>query len=79
MSHHLMVYILMPNGEKIEKAKVGYLIQGPKKEKQKVMTMAMREGFGADVRMKDKGTYLIKTKVVLNGKKIIDQFNYHIQ
>jgi len=78
MTHHLMVYIKAPHGHQIEKAKVGYMIQDPKNEKQKAMTMAMGDGFGADVKMKNKGAYSIKTKILVNDKKLMDEFSHHV-
>ena len=77
-THHLMLYIKAPHGHPVEKAKVGYLLQGPGGEKQKAMTMSMGGGFGADVAMKDMGGYNIKTKFVVNDKKMTDQFTHHI-
>jgi hypothetical protein len=77
-THHLMLYIKDPHGHPVEKAKVGYLLQGPTGEKQKAMTMSMGGGFGADVNMKNMGAYTIKTKIVVGDKKMKDQFSHHM-
>ena len=77
-THHLMLYIKSPHGHPEENATVGYLLQGPSGEKQKTMTMAMGGGFGADVAMKSKGGYTMKTKIVVADKKMMDKFVHHM-
>ena len=75
-SHHLMVYIVDPQGQPVAHGKVGYLVTGPDGE-QKAMTMPMSGGYGADVDFEPVGTYTVKTKVVApDGKKLMDEFTY---
>ncbi len=76
MTHHLMVYIKSPNGHSLEKAKIGYLVLNPDGSKNKAMTMHMNGGHGADVNFHQKGRYTIKTKAVVDGKKLVDTFEY---
>ncbi len=78
-THHLMVFIKAPHGHAVENAKVGYMVTGPDGEKQKAMAMGMSGGFGADVNLKQKGTYTISTKVVEGNKKLVDKFSYEIK
>ncbi len=75
-SHHLMLYIEGPKGEKIKDAKVGYLVTSSDGNKQKAMTMAMTGGYGADVDFKAAGSYTVKTKVVHGEAKLADEFEY---
>lgn len=77
-SHHLMLYVVGPDGAKIEDAKVGYKVEGPAGE-QKTMAMAMKGGYGADVELGAKGTYEIKTKAVVGGKSLVDEFKYDVK
>ena len=39
--HHLMTYVVDPQGKPVTDAKVGYLVIGPDGNKQKVMAMGM--------------------------------------
>jgi hypothetical protein len=76
---HLMVYINDLNGQPVTRAKIGYLIVGPKGVKQKVMAMAMKDSFGGDVNLQAKGSYIIKTKALIGDKKLLDRFTYEIK
>jgi hypothetical protein len=80
-THHLMVYIAPSPGKPVVEAKVGYLIKGPGKDKdpQKAMAMGMGGGFGADVNLRDPGTYTIKTKVAIGEASFIDTFEYVVE
>ncbi|GAB6061955.1 hypothetical protein [Deferrisoma palaeochoriense] len=78
-THHLMVYVMGPNGEKVTDAKAGYKIVGPDGTEQKAMCMAMNGGFGADVNFKEKGTYTIKTKIVAGDTTLLDEFTYTVE
>jgi len=77
-SHHLMLYVVGPDGKKVTEGKVGYKVEGPDGRVQKAMAMGMNGAFGADIDFKVKGTYTIKTKVVADGKKLIDTFSYKV-
>lgn len=76
-THHLMVYIKAPHGHAVETAKVGFLVEGPSGTKQKKMAMGMGGGFGSDVNLADTGAYSVNTKVVVDGKSLIDRFEHH--
>ena len=69
-THHMMVYILTPDGGKVEDAKVGYLVEGPGGTKQKMMAMGMQGAYGADLDFKQKGTYTVKMKAVSGRQKV---------
>ncbi len=75
-SHHLMVYVQGPDGKAVESAKVGYMVTGPDNAEQKAMAMAMEGGYGADVDLKSKGDYKVKTKAVVGDKTLTDDFTY---
>lgn len=75
-THHLMVYAKDAKGA--VKGKAGFVITGPDGNTEKVMCMAMGDGFGADIKMKTPGNYTIKTKVSGNGKDLKDEFTYNL-
>lgn len=79
MTHHLMVYITSPEGHALETAKVGYLVEGPDNAEQKLMTMGMHGGFGADINFQAPGMYTVKTKAVAGDKKLFDKFMYEVK
>jgi hypothetical protein len=76
---HLMIYIVNEKKEAVKKGKVGYLVVGPDGSNQKVMAMAMKEAFGADVDFTAKGTYTINAKALVGNAKLIDQFTYDVK
>lgn len=78
-THHMMVYIMAPDGGKVEDAKVGYLVNGPDGTKQKMMAMGMKNAYGADFDFKKKGTYTVKMKAVTADKKFMDEFTYEVE
>jgi hypothetical protein len=78
-TNHLMVYIKDSEGKTIEDAKVGYLVEGPDGSTQKLMCMGMGGGYGSDLKLTDSGAYVIKTKAVANGKKLVDEFTYTVK
>ena len=78
-THHLMVYVLDPDGRPVEGAKLGYLVEGPDGAKQKLMAMGMQGAFGANANFKTKGTYTVKTKFLAGDKKLLDKFSYEVK
>ena len=78
-THHLMVYVKDSDGNGVEAAKLGYLVEGPDGAKQKLMTMGMQGAYGANVNFEDKGTYTVKTKFVVGDKKLFDSFSYEVK
>lgn len=75
ITNHLMVYITDPGGKPVS-GKIGFFITGPDGKEQKTLTMGMHDGYGADVSFKEKGIYVIKTKAVIGGKTLLDEFSY---
>ena len=78
-THHLMVYVMDPDGRPVEGAKLGYLVEGPDGAKQKLMAMGMQGAFGANANFKTKGTYIVKTKFLAGDKKLLDKFSYEVK
>ena len=78
-THHLMVFIKSPQGDTVTADKVGFLIIGPDGKEQKVMTMGMSGGYGADVNLSQPGEYTVKTKALLGEKKLTDSFTYTVK
>lgn len=78
-THHMMVYIMAPDGGKVEDAKVGFLVNGPDGTKQKIMAMGMQGAYGADLDLKQKGPYTVKIKAVSGDQKFLDEFTYEVK
>ena len=76
---HLMVTITDPEGSKVEKGKVGFLVKGPNGSKQKAMAMGMKGSYGADVDIGEKGAYTVKTKAIIGDRKLFDNFSYEMK
>ncbi|MCF8036027.1 MAG: hypothetical protein K9K62_04045 [Desulfobacteraceae bacterium] len=75
-THHLMVYIIDPEGSPVNEAKVGFLVKGPEGKQQKVMAMGMAGGYGADISLQHPGEYTIRTKAVAGDETLLDSFEY---
>lgn len=75
-THHLMVFIKGPSGP--VSGKTGFMVSGPDGKTEKVMCMAMGEGYGADVTMAKPGSYTIKTRVAAGDKVLKDSFTYDL-
>lgn len=78
MTHHLMVYVSDSSGNSVTSAKVGYLVEPPDGSNQKLMCMGMGGGYGADVNFAASGTYMVKSKLVVGDKKILDKFSHKV-
>ena len=78
-THHLMVYVMDPDGQAVQQAKLGYLVEGPNGAKQKLMAMGMQGAYGANVDFRNKGSYTIKTKIVTGDKKLFDRFSHEVE
>ena len=76
---HLMVTITGPEGSKVEKGKVGFLVKGPDGSKQKAMAMGMKGSYGADFDIGEKGVYTVKTKAIIGDRKLFDNFSYEMK
>ena len=77
--HHIMVYIMDKNHQKVLEGKVGFMIIDSEGNSQKIMSMFMSEGFGITADMKNKGIYTITTKAVLGDEKLMDKFTYEMK
>lgn len=75
-THHMMVYVVSPDGTPVAEAKVGYLVVGPDGQQQRLMAMGMSDGFGADVDLGAPGAYTVKTKAVAGSTTLRDEFTY---
>jgi len=78
-THHLMVYVMDPDGQAVQEAKLGYLVEGPDGAKQKLMAMGMQGAYGANVNFNKKGVYTIKAKCLAGDKKLFDRFSYEVK
>lgn len=78
-THHLMVYVKDPAGNPLAEAKAGHLIENPDGSDQRVMTMPMSGGHGADVVLDAPGTYIVKTKVVAGDETLMDSFEHEMK
>jgi hypothetical protein len=78
-SHHLMVYLVGPDGKPTTNGKVGYLVIQPDKSDYKTLTMPMEGGFGADIDLVAKGDYKITTKIALGDTTLVDEFVYTVK
>ncbi len=77
--HHIMVYIMDKNHQKVLEGNVGFIIKDSEGNSQKAMAMFMSEGFGITTDMKKKGIYTIITKVVFGDVKLMDKFTYEMK
>lgn len=78
-THHLMLFLVGPDGKPTPSSQTGFVIQSPDGAEQKILAMAMGDGAGADVSLNGKGKFIIKSKSVVNGKTLIDQFTRTIK
>jgi hypothetical protein len=78
-THHLMVFVNDPRGNRVERAKAGFLIENPDGSEQRAMTMAMDGGHGADIALDGPGVHIVKTKVVADGITLMDRFEYEAE
>lgn len=80
MTNHLMVYVEKSDG-KIVPGDVAFLITGPDGKDFRTVTMEMYGGYGADISMKFKGVYTIKTKIIADkeGIRIDDEFTFEMK
>ncbi len=81
MTNHLMVYIQKPDG-KIVTADVAFLLTGPDGKDLRTMTMGMYGGYGADISLKLKGMYTIRTNILIESKgkiKLNDEFSFPVK
>jgi|GEM_PF-610139 len=75
ITHHLMVYIKGPDGKPVS-GKVGFIVTGPDGKETKTLTMGMHGGYGADIVLTPPWAYKIRTKAVIDGQTINDEFGY---
>lgn len=77
--HHIMLYIMAPDHQMVEEAKVGFLIKGGDKDTQKIMAMYMSQGFGITADMKAQGMYEITVKAVIGDVTLMDRFSHEMK
>jgi len=78
-THHLMLYVAGASGKEVSGAKVGFQVTRPDGGEQKTLTMAMGGGYGADVNLKAKGKYTIRTKFVDGARTVNDTFTHEVK
>ena len=81
VTNHLMVYIQKPDGTPALGEAV-YHVTGPDGKDFKTMTMGMYGGYGADIIMKLKGEYTVRTKIIIEGAgavKLDDEFTFQVK
>ena len=82
VTHHLMVFVKDAAGKAVMGAKVGFDVASPAsagKQNQKVMAMAMGDGYGANLDLSAKGRYTIKVKLVGGGADLLYDFPYEVK
>lgn len=81
MTNHLMVYIRKPDG-KIVPGDVAFLLTGPDGKDFRTMTMGMYGGYGADISLKLKGAYTIRSKISIESGgapvRLEDEFTFQV-
>lgn len=81
VTNHLMVYIEKSDGKAVP-GDVAYLLTGPDGKEFRTMAMGMYGGYGADVIMKLKGVYTIRTKIIIEKRDFVnldDEFKFQMQ
>jgi hypothetical protein len=78
-TNHLMVFVRGADGKYLSGGKVGFIVTAPDKSEFKTLTMGMSDGYGADVPLKAKGEYLIKTKAVFGDKTLTEDFTHTVK
>jgi cytochrome c553 len=80
-TNHLMIYIQKPDGT-IVPGNVAFLMRGPDGRDFNTRTMGMYGGYGADLDLKLKGVYTIRSKIAAgSGKtqvKLDDEFTFQV-
>jgi hypothetical protein len=78
-TNHLMVFVKGPDGKYLSGGKVGFIVAAPDKSEFKTLTMGMSDGYGADVALRAKGAYSIRTKAVFGDQTLNDEFTYTVK
>ena len=78
-TNHLKVFIKGADGKYLSGGKVGFIVTAPDKSEFKTLTMGMFDGYGADVPLKDKGEYQVKTKAVFGDKTLTEDFTHAVK
>jgi cytochrome c553 len=81
MTNHLMIYIKKPDGT-IVPGDVAFLLTEPDGTDFRTMTMGMYGGYGADISLKLKGIYTIKSSISMESGRspvrLDDEFRFHV-
>jgi hypothetical protein len=67
-SHHLMLFLMDPDGKMMTDTDVGFAVKGPDGIVQEPRITLMTGGFGVDVDLNVKGTYEITTRIVAGNQ-----------
>lgn len=78
-THHLMVFIKGADGKYLSGGKVGFIVSGAGKTEFKTLTMGMFDGYGADLPLKGKGSFTIKTKAVFADRTLTEEFVHTVK
>jgi hypothetical protein len=78
-TNHLMLWFKGADGKMLAGGKVGFVVVAPDKSEFKTLTMAMGGGYGADLPLKAKGLYTIKTKGVFGATTLVEEFTYTVK
>jgi hypothetical protein len=78
-SHHLMLFLMDPDGKMVTDTEVGFTVKGPDGMEQEPRVTLMTGGFGVNVDLNAKGTYEISTRIMAGDKEIVDQFKYEVK
>jgi hypothetical protein len=74
-----MLILMDPDGRMVTDTEVGFSVKGPNGVEQEPSVTLMTGGFGVNVDLTAKGTYEIRTKIVVDDEEIIDEFKYEVK
>jgi hypothetical protein len=78
-THHLMLFLMDPDGKMVMDIGVGFTVKGPDGVEQEPQVTLMTGGFGVNVDLNAKGLYEVRTRIVAGGKEIVDEFRYEVK
>jgi len=78
-SNHLMLFVDGADGKPLTGGKVGFVVTAPDKSEFKTLTMGMFDGYGADVPLRAKGAYTIRTKAVIGDRTLTEDFVHSVK
>ena len=75
-THHLMLFIMAPNGAMVTDAEVTVRIDDEAGREQKETARQMTSGFGVDLLLRKEGVYKFRAAVVDKGVSLTDAFEF---